>query len=94
MPRGLAPISVAQGTLIAYAAKDGQVASDGAGQKNSPFTQALLQHLDNPQDIAIVSRKVRERVFAATKGQQEPWEYGSLTGGELILSRLKSAAKP
>jgi hypothetical protein len=87
--KGLAPISVAQGTLISYATKDGQTASDGAGAKNSPFTQALLQHLDDPADIAVVLRKVREKVMLATAGKQQPWEYGSLTGGELVLSKIK-----
>ena len=87
--KGLAPISVAQGTLISYATKDGQTASDGAGAKNSPFTQALLQHLDDPADIAVVLRKVREKVMLATAGKQQPWEYGSLIGGELVLSKIK-----
>ena len=87
--KGLAPISVAQGTLIAYATKDGQTASDGVGQKNSPFTKALLEHLSDPQDIAVILRKVREKVMTATGGKQQPWEYGSLTGGELVLSGLK-----
>jgi TonB family protein len=87
--KGLAPISVAQGTLIAYATKDGQTASDGVGQKNSPFTKALLEHLSDPQDIAVILRKVREKVMTATGGKQQPWEYGSLTGGELVLSGVK-----
>jgi uncharacterized caspase-like protein len=87
--KGLAPISVAQGTLIAYATKDGQTASDGVGQKNSPFTTALLQHLADPEDIGIILRKVREKVMAATAGTQQPWEYGSLTGGALVLSAIK-----
>jgi len=86
--RGLAPIAVAEGTLIAYATKDGQVASDGTGQRNSPFTQALLEHLSDQSDIAVVLRKVREKVMRATGGKQQPWEYGSLTGGELVLSAL------
>jgi uncharacterized caspase-like protein len=80
---------VAQGTLIAYATKDGQTASDGVGQKNSPFTTALLQHLADPEDIGIILRKVREKVMAATAGKQQPWEYGSLTGGALVLSAIK-----
>jgi hypothetical protein len=88
MTKGLAPISVAQGTLIAYSTKDGQVALDGVGQKNSPFTTALLDHLADPIDIAVVLRKVRAQVMQATGGKQEPWEYGSLTGGELILSSV------
>ena len=87
--RGLAPISVAQGTLISYATKDGQTALDGFGSRNSPFTTALLEHLGDPNDIAVVLRKVREKVMQATGGKQQPWEYGSLTGGELVLSAVR-----
>jgi uncharacterized caspase-like protein len=88
--KGLAPISVAEGTLIAYATKDGQVASDGGkGAKNSPFTIALLEHLSDPDDIAVVLRRVREKVKIATGGKQVPWDYGSLTGGALVLSAIK-----
>jgi hypothetical protein len=87
--KGLAPISAAEGTLISYATKDGQTAADGVRSKNSPFTQALLEHLNDPQDIAVVLRKVRERVMKITGGKQQPWEYGSLTGGELVLSAIK-----
>lgn len=86
---GLAPVSVAQGTLISYATKDGQTASDGVGSRNSPFTTALLEHLGDPNDIAVVLRKVREKVMQATGGRQQPWEYGSLTGGELVLSAIR-----
>lgn len=87
--KGLAPISAAEGTLISYATKDGQTAADGAGSKNSPFTQALLDHISDPQDIAVVLRKVREKVMKATGGKQQPWEYGSLTGGELVLASIR-----
>jgi hypothetical protein len=86
--RGLAPINVSEGTLISYSTKDGQVAQDGEG-KNSPFTKALLDHLDDPEDIAVVLRKVREQVMKNTGGKQQPWEYGSLTGGSLVLSAIK-----
>lgn len=86
--RGLAPISVAEGTLISYATKDGQTASDGIG-RNSPFTSALLEHIGDPDDIAVVLRKVREKVMKTTGNKQQPWEYGSLTGGALVLSAIK-----
>lgn len=86
--RGLAPMNVPQGTLIAFAAKDGGTAEDGTGQRHSPFTAALLEHLDDPQDIVIVLRQVREKVMRATQGRQQPWDYGSLTGGSLVLSRV------
>ena len=86
--RGLAPINVSEGTLISYSTKDGQLADDGDG-KNSPFTAALLKHLGDPDDIAVVLRKVREDVLKNTNGKQQPWEYGSLTGGALMLSAIK-----
>jgi hypothetical protein len=86
--RGLAPINVSEGTLIAYSTKDGQTAQDGIG-KNSPFTSALLDHLNDPDDIAVVLRKVREDVLKSTGNKQQPWEYGSLTGGALVLSAIK-----
>ena len=86
--RGLAPINVSEGTLISYATKDGSVAQDGNG-KNSPFTSALLEHIGDPDDIAVVLRKVREKVMKSTGNKQQPWEYGSLTGGALVLSAIK-----
>ena len=88
--KGLAPINVSEGTLIAYATKDGQTAEDGVGAKNSPFTRALLDHLADPFDIGVVLRRVREKVMQATGGKQQPWEYGSLIGGELVLSAIKA----
>jgi len=90
LTRGLAPMNVSHGTLIAYATRDGQVALDGVGQKHSTFTKALLEHLGDPTDISVVLRRVREKVMQATGGKQQPWDYGSLTGGELVLSSLKS----
>jgi uncharacterized caspase-like protein len=87
--KGLAPINVSEGTLISYATKDGQTADDGAGQTNSPFTAALLEHLSDPEDIAVVLRTVRAKVMQRTNNRQQPWEYGSLTGGALVLSAIR-----
>jgi hypothetical protein len=84
---GLAPVSTTSGTLVAYATKDGSTAEDGNG-RNSPYTTALLQHLDAEEDIAVVLRRVRQSVLKATANRQEPWEYGSLIGDQLVLSRL------
>jgi caspase domain-containing protein len=84
---GLAPVTVTSGTLIAYATRDGATAEDGTG-RNSPYTAALLQHLDSPMDISIVLRQVRQTVMSMTSNRQEPWEYGSLLGGELVLAKI------
>lgn len=93
LARGLAPINVSEGTLISYATKDGQTADDGVGQENSPFTKALLEHLGDPEDIGIILRTVRSKVMQRTNNRQQPWEYGSLTGGALVLSTIKSSTK-
>lgn len=84
---GLAPVSTVSGTLLSYATRDGSTAEDGNG-RNSPYTTALLQHLDAQEDIALVLRRVRQAVLQATGQRQEPWEYGSLVGDQLIVSRL------
>lgn len=84
---GLAPVNTTSGTLVAYATKDGSTAEDGGG-RNSPYTTALLQHLDAEEDIAVVLRRVRQAVLKATSSRQEPWEYGSLVGDQLVLSRI------
>jgi hypothetical protein len=85
--QGLAPVSSVSGTLLSYATRDGSTAEDGSGS-NSPYTTALLQHLSAEEDIALVLRRVRQSVLQATSQRQEPWEYGSLVGDQLILSRL------
>lgn len=86
--RGLAPMQVPTGTLIAYATRDGGVAEDGTGQY-SPFTQALVDLIAEPEDISLILRRVRDRVMRETDGRQQPWEYGSLSGGSLVFSRLQ-----
>jgi len=76
--RGLAQIEPEGATLVAYAAKHGQVAQDGEG-KNSPFVTALIKNLQVPGiEIGILFRKVRDDVLAATGRRQEPFIYGSL----------------
>lgn len=76
--RGLGRVEPSGGVMVAYAARDGAVAEDGAAA-HSPFTQALLEHL--PQtglEIGLMFRKVRGSVLAATGGKQEPFTYGAL----------------
>ncbi|WP_083786417.1 caspase family protein [Methylobacterium nodulans] len=81
LPRaGLGQVSAGIGTLIAFATAPGMVAADGKGP-NSPFTAALLHHLETPglevrQMLSAVRREVRE----ATRGAQIPWENSALEG--------------
>ena len=64
-------------TLVAYAAAAGTTAADGRG-RNSPYTAALLSHLETPLEIGLLFRRVRAEVLQATDGEQRPHEYHSL----------------
>ena len=89
---GLAPPPRATGSFFAYAAAPGDVAlDDGRANTLGPFTLALADELLVPnQDIAVVMRKVRERVATATGGRQLPWTEDSLTG-PMILNQGPAA---
>ena len=64
-------------TVVAYAAAAGTTAADGEG-RNSPYTSALLAHLEEPLELLTLFRRVRARVLATTNGEQRPHEYQSL----------------
>jgi uncharacterized protein len=83
---GLAAPSVEKGMLVVYAAADGKVALDGEGG-HSPFARALLAQLPSPDtEIGMMFRKVRDDVLRATKNEQEPHFYGSLSGVPYFLA--------
>ena len=90
--RGLARVEPTGSVLVAFAARDGTVADDGTG-RNSPFTTALLRHLETPGlEINFLFRRVRDDVIAATGRRQEPFVYGSLSGQEIYLKNAGLAA--
>ena len=79
------------GTLVAYAAKDGQVALDGLGG-NSPYATALVDAFGRPDvEIGLMFRQVRDEVLKATGNLQEPYQYGSLSGTPFYLAGSSDA---
>ncbi len=85
--RGLAPVRSGIGTMITFATEPGNVAQDG-DDKNSPFTRALLKHIETPGlDIAPMLRRVRRDVIKATRRSQVPWNHSSLTGDFIFANR-------
>ena len=90
--RGLARMQLAhQGLLVAYAAAEGDVASDGSG-RNSPYSKALLEHLETPGlEVRVLFGRVRDTVMATTKNDQQPYTYGSLSGDEMFLAAARVA---
>ena len=83
---GLAAANPDRGTLVAFAAKDGQVALDGSGL-NSPYAKALIEKMSVPGlEISLMFRQVRDQVLENTANMQEPHTYGSLTGVPFYLA--------
>ena len=88
--RGLGRIEPVRGILVAYAARDGQIAQDG-DKRHSPFTRALLDHIEERGlEIGLLFRKVRDTVLRRTGSAQEPYVYGSLPREGLFF---KAAAR-
>jgi hypothetical protein len=66
--------------FIAYATDSGSIAQDGEGQKNSPFTTALLKYIKQPVSIDDMFSMVTRDVRLATKNSQKPYKYASIQG--------------
>ncbi len=82
---GLAAVASGEGLLVAYAAAAGDVAADGDRSENSPYTTALLEHLERPGvDVRVMLGDVGAEVRGRT-GDQQPFVYSSLSG-ELHLA--------
>ena len=78
--RGLAAVEPEAGTLVVYAAKDGETALDGDGI-NSPFASALVKNLPTPGlEVRRLFDFVRDDVMEATGRKQKPFSYGSISG--------------
>ena len=78
--QGLAAVEPEAGTLVVYAAKDGETALDGDGI-NSPFASALVKNLPTPGlEVRRLFDFVRDDVMEATGRKQKPFSYGSISG--------------
>jgi len=93
---GLAEIKMqetgGEGSVIAFATSPGDVALDGDGA-NSPFTSALIRHIDTPNaSIQTVMTRVTGDVYQETEKRQRPWVNASLIG-EVFLNKQAAAAK-
>jgi hypothetical protein len=82
------------GIFIAYATDAGNVALDGEGQSNSPFTQALLKYIKQPVSIDDMFSMVTKDVRATTKNAQKPYKYASLDGVVCLSGGCSSEFSP
>ena len=84
--RGLAKIDNPEGLIIAYATQAGRTAEDGLG-RNSPYTTAFLKHIETPDEIGTVFRKISADVYTQTKQTQLPELSLSLIGEFYLRGR-------
>ena len=80
-------------TFIVYATVPGETASDGTG-RNSPFTAALLRHLETPGlEIQTMFTRVTADVVRETGRRQQPERLSRLQH-ELVLLPAGSSVPP
>ena len=99
--RGLARMEgTGRDTLVAFAAAPGQEANDGGGDRNSPFTAALLRHLPKPGlEVSVMLKEVAADVRRDTRNSQRPQQLSDMTKAfyfakaeQLAASRVDAAA--
>ena len=91
--RGLARIDGPQGMIVAYATQSGKTAADGTG-RNSPYTAAFLKHIEAPDEIGTVFRRISADVYAATDHAQLPELSLSLIGEYYLKPGAQAALTP
>ncbi len=94
LPQGLPKFEVTgSNTLVVYATAAGEAAGDGR-ERNSPFTGALLKHIETPgQEIERMFKVVTRDVVAATGGKQQPERYSRLQEEVVLKAEQKLSAQ-
>jgi uncharacterized caspase-like protein len=93
--QGLAvPAISGGGMLIGFATAPDNVAADGVG-RNSPFTTALLKHMNTPGlEIQQLMTRVKQDVYVSTKETQEPWHNSSLRSEVYLVPQSGAGPGP
>jgi uncharacterized caspase-like protein len=80
--------------LVAYATAPGATTADGDG-RNSPFTAALLRHIETPDlEVSRLFSNVRADVAAATQRKQLPFVFSSLSGAVYLKPADAPGTRP
>lgn len=100
--KGLAKIDAPESTLILYAAKPGQTASDNPQGRNGLFTKHLRQAIRRPGvNVEVAFGDVVKEVYQESGRQQYPWKEGVLlepfqfaSGGEQQVQKAPAMPFP
>jgi uncharacterized caspase-like protein len=93
LPSGLKKqVEEPKNVLVSFATGAGRKVADGAG-RNSPFTTALLKHVEEPGlELIALMKRVREDVVSSTAGEQVPSFYISAADEAYFVAALPKAA--
>jgi hypothetical protein len=91
--RGLARIESPDGTIVSYSTQAGRTAEDGS-DRNSPYTAAFLQHIEDKDDIATVFHRIGATVYQETQGKQVPEISISFFGEFYLNGKLQITVAP
>lgn len=89
LPSGLKrQVEEPKNVLISFATGAGRKVGDGEG-RNSPFTAALLKHIEQPGiELIALMKRVREEVVRTTAGEQVPSFYISAADEAYFVAAL------
>lgn len=89
LPSGLKKqVEEPKNVLVSFATGAGRKVGDGEG-RNSPFTAALLKHIEEPGlELIALMKRVREDVVRATAGEQVPSFYISAADDAYFVAAL------
>jgi len=89
--KGFEPVREQPGIYVAYTTAPGQPASDD-GETSGPYAAALAAELAKPGlDHLSLFQNVKEEVYAATRGAQQPWATDGLVRRIYLTGRPKPA---
>ncbi len=80
------------GTIIAFATREGETASDGSGN-NGLFTEKLVQEMKKNQDINSVFKNTRVQVLKTSANKQCPQEWDMTTGSFYFTGKGEGYSK-
>ncbi len=84
--KGLARVKAPGGTLILYATRPGETASDNPSGRNGLFTKHLLSALDAPgTPVEKAFKLVARNVYRDSGKAQSPWQEGLILGDFYFL---------
>lgn len=89
LPSGLKKqVEEPKNILISFATGAGRKVADGEG-RNSPFTAALLKHVEEPGlEVIALMKRVRDDVVSSTAGEQVPTFYISAADEAYLVAAL------